>query len=86
MYDFIDKLKDFPAFIEFQEYVIDCVNKIDTVEGSVGLSDKKAGERSKLRENTKIEVTKIFAPFIDFGNKKQITQEQIKDAQNKNLL
>jgi len=86
MQDFVDKLKDNPSFIAFKEYIFEEVEKISNVEGLSKLSDKRAGEESKLRERTKIKVMEIFSLFVDFKEKTSPTVEQINDAKDKNLL
>lgn len=86
MQDFVDKLKDNPSFIAFKEYIFEKVEKISNVEGLSKLSDKRAGEESKLRERTKIKVMEIFSPFVDFKEKTAPTIEQVKEAKERNLL
>jgi hypothetical protein len=83
MEDYIHKLKDNPAFLQFEEFVIKQINGFDTVEGLEKMTNKRAGEEAKIRSITKKMLLDILSPFLNLNEKKEPTEDQIKEAKKK---
>lgn len=83
MDELIKNLKDNPAFTQFEGYIIKIVDGLDTVEGLEQMSNEQAGEEAKIRAKTKDKLVAILQPFIDFAEKKEPTEAEIKKAQEK---
>lgn len=86
MKELIEKLKNSPDFIQFEKWVIGEVNKLDTVEDLEGMSDKRAGQEAKIRSLSKNKLIQILTPFINFSEKKAVSEEQLKEAKDKARL
>lgn len=80
MDDLIKKLKSDPAFIEFLGYIQEKLEEIDTVSGLEGLSNEQAGEEAKIRSKVRDRLHEILKPFIEFQEKKEPTEREIKKA------
>lgn len=80
MEELIKKLKSNPDFVEFTEYVLQEIENMDTVRGSTKLSRDRAGETAQSREMAMDMLYKILKPFIEFNEKKQPTESEVKKA------
>lgn len=74
------RLKDNPEFADFQEYVLDKVSKLDTVDGLEEMSNEMAGETARARKLAIDTLKDILKPFVEFSEKQGYTKEQIKEA------
>ncbi len=80
MEETIKKLKDYPAFQEFVDYILQIIDKLDTVSGLENKTNEEAGEEAKIRAKTKERLFEILKPFIDFKEKKERSEEELKKA------
>ena len=83
MEELVKKLKSDSAFQEFTEYVISKIEELDTVVGLERMSNDEAGEEAKIRSRTRDKLYEILRPFIDFKEKREPTEKEIKKAQEK---
>lgn len=83
MEDLVKRLKDYPAFQEFLDYIVSEIEKQDTVEGLENLPNEQAGEEAKIRAKTKERLYQILKPFLDFKEKREPTEEEINKAKEK---
>lgn len=59
------------------------IDELDTVRGLTSMTNEQAGEEAKIRSKTKDKLYEILRPFIDFKEKKEITEGEIKKAGEK---
>lgn len=78
--DDIKDLKDYPAFQKFQEFVIEKIDELRNNEDLINTENSKAGEMARVRGVVSIFLKDILSPFVDFADKSEPTQEQIKMA------
>jgi hypothetical protein len=83
MDELIRKLKNNADFVEFADYIIEKIDELDTVSGLDIMTNEQAGEEAKVRSKTKDKLYEILRPFIDFKEKKEITEGEIKKAGEK---
>lgn len=83
MDELIKKLKDDPAFQEFTEYVLQKIEELDTVVGLENMNNEEAGEEAKIRSRTRDKLYEILRPFVDFREKREPSEKQIKKAQER---
>lgn len=83
MEELIKKLKVNPDFIEFTDYVLEKIDELDTVNGLESLPNEQAGEEGKVRCKTKEKLYDILRPFIEFKEKKQPTELELRKAGGK---
>ena len=81
--DLVEKLKSDPAFIEFLNYVLEKIEEIDTVNGLEKLSNEQAGEEAKIRSKVKDRLNEILKPFVEYRGKREPTEKEIKEAEEK---
>jgi hypothetical protein len=81
--EIIKKLKDDQTFIELKDWIIEKVSELDSLAGLGSMTNELAGEEAKVRAKTVVKLQQIFSPFIDFREKKEPTQEEIKTAETK---
>lgn len=74
------KLRERPEFADFQEYIILKINELDSVKHLNTLSNEQAGETAKARLLAIKTLEEILRPFIDFAEKHEYTEEEIKEA------
>ena len=84
--DLIRKLKDDPAFNEFQRYLISIVDSLNNVQGLNHKTNEEAGETAKVRALTIEKITEILSPFVEFKEKSGPSEESMKKAINKFAL
>ncbi len=83
MEEYINKLKDNPAFLQFEEFVVEKIKELDSVEGLEKMTNESAGEEAKVRSKCKKKLLEVMAPFFNITEKKEPTPEQIADAKKK---
>ncbi len=81
--ELIKRLKNNTDFLEFSDYILDVIVDMDTVNGLDNFTNESAGEEAKVRLKTKLKLYKILKPFVDFQEKTEPTEEEIKKAKNK---
>lgn len=81
--DSIKALKENSAFRDFQDHVLNQVAVFDTVRDLSHLTDQEAGQTAKARELAMELLGDIFAPFVEFREKRKFSDEQIKAAKSK---
>jgi hypothetical protein len=81
--EIIKQLKDYPPFQEFQAWVIEQVDNLNSLDGVDSLSVLQAGEEVKARVKAVTELQVMLAPFIDFREKREPTTEEINRAKQK---
>lgn len=86
MKELVDKLKNNPDFTEFEKWLVNEIEKLDTVNGLENLSDELAGQEAKVRILAKNKLISILAPFITLSEKKPVSAEQLKEAKGKYLI
>lgn len=86
MEDYINKLKDNPAFLQFEEYIMEKIDELDHVADLERLSNEAAGEEAKVRLKSRDKLLEILSPFLNLVEKKEPTAEQVSKAKEKNLL
>ncbi len=78
MEELIKKLKSDPNFIEFTDYILNVIDGLDTVSGLDNMTNEMAGEEAKVRAKTKANLYEILRPFIEFKEKKEPTEAEIR--------
>lgn len=81
--DAINKLKDNPSFIEFQDWIAEEVDSINSLDGLNKMNNAEAGEEAKARLLAVQKIIEIFKPVVDFQNKEERSKEDIAAANNK---
>jgi hypothetical protein len=83
MEELIRKLKSNPDFVEFADYILGKIEEMDNVSGLGDMTNEQAGEEAKIRGKTKAKLLEILRPFIEFQEKKERTESEIKKAGGK---
>lgn len=83
MEEYINKLKDYPPFLEFEKYIIGVIDELRDDESYEKLDDLRAGQEAKTNIKVRRKLLEILLPFINFQEKKEPTEEQIKQAKAK---
>lgn len=78
MDELIKKLKSDPNFIEFTDYIRTVMDELDTVSGLDNMTNELAGEEAKVRSRTKAKLYEILRPFVEFNEKKEPTEAEMK--------
>lgn len=78
--ELIRKLKEDPAFGEFMRDAFVQIMELDTVDGTEEMSNEDAGAEAKARSKAKRIVTTIFRPFLEFTERKEPTEAELKEA------
>lgn len=81
--DFIKRLKSNSDFTEFQKFILSSIDELNSVQGLFNFSNESAGEEVKVRIKAIEKLKDILTPFINFGEKSQVTNEQIKKKEEK---
>lgn len=85
MDDLVKKLRDNPAFREFQNYAMQQMNDLDSL-GKIdcsGMSNSQIGETVRARRVARDTILMIFSPFLDFTERKEPSEEDVKNAKMK---
>ncbi len=75
--ELIKKLKDYPAFKEFQLYLLQQINKLDSLDGLEHMTDKQAGEEAKVRSKAKNKLIDILIPFADYKERRKVSEDEM---------
>jgi hypothetical protein len=82
--ELIKKLKRNTDFQVFQEYIIEQIQLLDTLDGVDDSNDNKSlGEMVRARIEAKRVLYGMLRPFIEHQEKKEPTQEEIEEAKKK---
>lgn len=79
----VRKLKDDPSFLEFQAYVINKIYELNSIHGLEGMNNERAGEEAKVRAKAIGKLEDILSPFLDFKEKEEPSDEDIRNAKGK---
>ena len=79
----IKSLKDNPSFVEFQNYIVSEIDRLDSVEGLNDMKNEDAGEAAKIRVEAIAVLQSILQPFIDFNEKREPTKKEVDAAKSK---
>jgi hypothetical protein len=79
--ELIKKLKNDPAFGEFMKYAVEQIELIDTLDA---LDDKETNEHLGEEVRARIEARRvlyaILRPFLEFTERKEPTEAELKEA------
>lgn len=78
--ELVKKLKNDSYFEQFQEFVISQIDKLNSIDDLKNLSSLEAGETVKARAIASSMLQEILKPFIDFTEKREPTEKEIKAA------
>lgn len=81
--DTIKRLKDNPDFVAFQKIILAKIDKLDTVQVYKELSNERMGEEMRVRAKAINVLKSMLLPFIDFREKKAVTQNQLHKQEEK---
>ena len=74
----IKDLKENLSFREFQKYIVEQVDALNTLNGLDHLSNDLAGEEAKIRSKAVDVLISILSPIVTFTPKTKPTDEDIK--------
>jgi len=83
MDELIKALRKNPHFVEFQKFVINKIDELNSIDDLKDLSNKKAGETVRVRAMAASKLQEILAPFVDFKEKREHTAEEINVAKKR---
>lgn len=75
--EYIKSLRDDPKFIFLKEYLFKMIDRLNSLDGLQGLSNKRAGEEAKARIKAAAKLKEILEPFVNFREKREITESEI---------
>lgn len=61
-------------------YVSEQIEALDTVEGLEKMTNEEAGEEAKVRSKAKTRLMEILRPFLEFVERKEPTEAELKEA------
>lgn len=76
----IKRVRDSNEFSDLRKFIIFKVEELNSVDGLAKMSNQKAGEEAKIRLKAAELVSGILGPFIDFGEKKERSVQEIHKA------
>lgn len=76
--ELVKNIKESPIFPELKEYLLECVEELNCVDDLDRFPNEKAGEEAKIRLKALRKLQEILKPFIDFREKWEPTEEEIK--------
>lgn len=79
--DLVKKIKDSLFFRELQDYIYTKVYELNSIKGLSEKTNAEAGETVKARAIAIAILEDILSPFIDIVEKKEPTEEQIKERE-----
>lgn len=74
----VEKLKDNPYFLELQQHILDKINELNSIDGLDGLTNEQAGEEVRARGKAIEKLEAILQPFLEFSEKREPTDEEIR--------
>jgi hypothetical protein len=81
--ELIKKLKEYPAFAEFTEYMVAKIEEFDSTSGLDEMTNEQAGEEVRARSKARNKLYEILSPLVEPAEKKQPSKEQIGFAKAK---
>ena len=81
--ELIKKLKDDPYVQQYLEFVVGKILELNSVQDLGKFSVTKAGETAKSRAIAIKMLREIISPLIDFNEKKEPSEKEIKEAKLK---
>ena len=81
--DTVKNLKNSPAFVVFQDHILEKMSELDSIQGFDEMSNKEAGETSRVNATALKVLVKILDPVLNFQEKKEVTKEQIQEKKDK---
>lgn len=84
--DSIKAIKSQNSFSELRSHILSEINEINSVNGLENLSNASAGEEVKIRAKVVDKLIKIFRPFVEFGEKKGPSVEDVQKAKERTGL
>jgi hypothetical protein len=81
--ELIKKLKEYPAFIEFTEYITSKIEELDSTSGLDGMTNEQAGEEVRARNKARSKLYEILAPVVELTERRKPSKEQIEQAKGK---
>ena len=82
--DLIKKLKKDPDFQEFLGYIVETIERLDSLGGfDIKTKNEQLGEQLRARIVARDKLHEILRPFVTFSEKKEPTKEQIKKAKER---
>lgn len=81
----IENLKENPYFQEFQLFILEKINELDSITHSdiVSMNNKQAGEIVRVHAKAIELFESVLQPLIDFKQRREHTEEEIKNAKAK---
>ncbi len=80
------KLHKNDDFLVFSAYVMAEVDKLETLDGLLDMTNEKAGEEAKIRSKAAQKIRELLTPFITFKEKPQHSPEEVQKAKGKYAL
>ncbi len=74
------------SFSELREHIKSEIDELNSVSGLEGLSNAAAGEEAKIRAKTFDRLVKIFAPILNFREKKEPSPEDVQRVKDRTGL
>ncbi len=82
--DIIKKLKKDSDFQKFQDYILESISKLDSVDDfDTKTNNEQLGEQLRARIIARDKLYEILRPLINFNEKKEPTKEQIEEVEEK---
>ena len=84
--ELVKRLNENKDFIDFRDWLILEINKLDSVEGLDKMSNSDAGEEAKVRNKAKDKLLEILSPFINIREEREPSIEEVQKAKDKRGL
>ena len=82
--ELIKKLKKDSNFQEFQEFIVETINELDSLGGfDTKVKNEQLGEQLRSRVIARDKLYEILRPLINFQEKKEPTESQKKEVGEK---
>lgn len=81
--DVIKKLRDFPAFQEFQQHIENEMADLLSFRDLEDMSNERAGEEAKVRSKTLKTLYNILSPFLNVTEKREASEQDLEKAGKK---
>ena len=79
----IKALKADSRFQSFQEFVLEEIGKLNSLDGLKNMSTTRAGETARARAMAISLLQGILEPFFNFKEKREPTAQEIRDVKSK---
>jgi len=81
--DIVKSLREDSRFIEFQVFILQEMDKLNSIDGLENLSTMAVGETVRARAIALSTLQNILDPFLNFKEKNKASDEEIKQAKAK---